>query len=316
MKLKTPANLKEIAALIDAEYDGDGSLLVKGLNEIHKVEEGDLTFVDFQKYYDKALSSAATFILINKKVEVPQGKALIYSDEPFRDYNKLTMHFRPFTPLLSEISGTAEIASDAIVQPGAIIGHHVKIGSRSVIFPNVAIYDFTEIGEDVIIHANSVIGADAFYFKKRAERTLIYDKLYSCGRVIIENNVEIGAACTIDKGVSGETIIGAGTKLDNQVHVGHGTVIGKNCLIAAQTGIAGKVQIEDNVTLWGQVGVSKDLTIGKNAVVLAQSGVPKSLEGNKSYFGSPVEEARIKMKEIAGVKMLPELIKKWIKSER
>ena len=316
MKLQTPVKLKEIAALIGAEYEGDGSLLVKGLNEIHKVEESDLTFVDFHKYYEKALSSAATFILINKKVVVPQGKALIYSDDPFRDYNKLTMHFRPFKASTSEISPTAEIASDALVQPGAVIGHHVKIGSRSVIFPNVTIYDFTEIGEDVIIHANSVIGADAFYFKKRAERPMIYDKLYSCGRVIIENNVEIGAACTIDKGVSGDTIIGAGTKLDNQVHVGHGTVIGKNCLIAAQTGIAGKVLIEDNVTLWGQVGVSKDLTIGKNAVVLAQSGVPKSLQGGKSYFGSPVEEARVKMKEIALVKMLPELLKKWIKLEK
>ena len=128
--------------------------------------------------------------------------------------------------------------------------------------------------------------------------------MVSCGRVIIGNKVEIGASCTIDKGVSGDTIIGEGTKMDNQVHVGHDTVIGKNCLFAAQVGIAGVVTIEDDVILWGQVGVQKDLTIGKGAVVLGQSGIPKSLEGGKTYFGVPAGEAREKYKEIAGIKML------------
>ena len=138
----------------------------------------------------------------------------------------------------------------------------------------------------------------------------LYDKMLSCGRVIIHDHVEIGACCTIDKGVSSDTIIGSGTKLDNHIHVGHDTVIGKNCLFAAQVGIAGVVTIEDDVILWGQVGVQKDLTIGKGAVVLGQSGVGKTLEGGKTYFGSPTQEARQKMKEIAMVKQLPELFEK------
>ena len=131
----------------------------------------------------------------------------------------------------------------------------------------------------------------------------------SCGRVIIEDDVEIGANCTIDRGVSHDTI-GPGTKMDNLVHIGHDTVIGKNCLFAAQVGIAGAVTIGNGVVLWGQVGVSKTLSIGDNAVVYAQSGVPASLEGDQTYFGSPVENAKDKMKELVWVKRIPELWKK------
>jgi UDP-3-O-[3-hydroxymyristoyl] glucosamine N-acyltransferase len=150
-----------------------------------------------------------------------------------------------------------------------------------------------------------VIGADAFYYKRRPEG---YDKLLSSGRVVIEDDVEIGASCTIDKGVSGDTVLGKGTKLDNQIHIGHDTVIGKHCLFAAQVGIAGVTKIEDEVILWGQVGVSKDLTIGKGAIVLAQSGVPKSIEGGKTYYGTPVGEARSKMKEQAYIKRIPDML--------
>ena len=132
----------------------------------------------------------------------------------------------------------------------------------------------------------------------------------SCGRVVIEDDVEIGAGCTIDRGVSGDTVIGRGTKFDNQVHIGHDSVIGKNCLFAAQVGVAGAVDIKDGVILWGQVGVSKTLTIGENAVVLAQTGVPSSLEGNKTYFGYPAEEASYKRRELVWVKRIPEIWEK------
>jgi UDP-3-O-[3-hydroxymyristoyl] glucosamine N-acyltransferase len=308
MKLPQVKTLKEIAGLINAEFLGNPNHLVSGINEIHKVETGDLTFVDHPKYYDKALQSAATTILINKKdIACPEGKALIFSDDPFRDYNFLTRNFNYSSPSLNNISPTAEIGEGTIILPGAYIGNHCKIGKGCIIHPNVVVYDHCEIGDNVTVHANTVIGADAFYFKRRPEG---YDKMFSCGRVIIGDNVEIGASCTIDKGVSADTIIGKGTKMDNQVHVGHDTVIGQNCLFAAQVGIAGVVTIEDDVILWGQVGVQKDLTIGKGAVVLGQSGVPKSLEGGKVYFGSPTRDAREKMKELALIKSLPSIIEK------
>lgn len=307
MKFPKIHTLKEIAELIDSKYVGDSDFPVYGMNEIHVVEPGDVVFVDHPKYYDKALNSAATIILINKDVECPEGKALLVSDDPFRDFNKLTCHFRPFQATNVSISLSATIGEGTFIQPNCFIGNHVKIGKNCIIHSNVSIYDYTVIGDNVIIHAGTILGADAFYYKKRPER---FDQLISGGRVVIEDNVGIGALCTIDKGVTGDTTIGAGTKIDNQVHVGHDTVIGKKCLIAAQTGIAGCVVIQDEVTLWGQVGTTSGITIGEKAVVLGQTGVSKSIEGGKTYFGTPVEESREKLKQLANIKQIPEILNK------
>jgi UDP-3-O-[3-hydroxymyristoyl] glucosamine N-acyltransferase len=306
MKFFTPQKLSELAKLTESRVIGSDSAVL-GINEIHKVETGDITFVDHPKYYDKALQSAASFVIINKEVTVPAGKSLLFNEDPFSAYIKIVNRFRPFEPCPKNISDSASIGTGTVIQPGTFVGNHVKIGGNCIIHSNVSIYDYSEIGDNVVIHANTVIGSDAFYFKRRPSH---YDKMFSCGRVIIHDDVEIGASCTIDKGVSSDTVIGKGTKLDNQVHIGHDVVIGKNCLFAAQVAIAGVVTVEDDVILWGQVGVSKDLTIGKGAVVLAQSGIPKSLEGNKTYFGSPIQEARAKMKELALIKQLPEVIVK------
>ena len=305
MKFTKSHTLKEIAKIINCQYIGNDDFLVLGMNEIHVVEAGDIVFVYHPKYYDKALQSAATIVLINKEVDCPEGKALLISDDPFRDFNTLTKHFRPFQFSNVSISPSAKIGVGTQIQPNCFIGHNVTIGTNCLIHPNVTIYDNTVIGNNVIIHAGSILGADAFYYKKRPEG---FDQLLSGGRVVIENNVGIGALCTIDKGVTGDTTIGEGTKLDNQVHVGHDTVIGKKCLIASQTGIAGCVIIEDEVTLWGQVGTTSGITIGTKAVVLGQTGVTKSIEGGKSYFGTPVEESREKLKQLAYIKRIPELL--------
>lgn len=308
MKFPRQYTLKEISEIIDAEFVGRDDFPVLGMNEIHVVENGDIVFVDHPKYYDKALQSKATVVLINKKVECPDGKALLISDDPFRDFNKLTRSFAPFKSSNSAISETAEIGKNTIIQPNTFVGNNVKIGDNCLIHSNVTIYDNCIIGNNVTIHAGTVLGADAFYYKKRPEG---FDKLLSGGRVVIENNVDIGASCTIDRGVTGDTTIKEGSKLDNQIQVGHDTVIGKKCLIASHTGIAGCVVIEDEVTLWGQVGVISGITIGKGAVVYAQSGIAGSLEGGKTYFGSPAAEAREKMKELATIKNLPSLLKKY-----
>ena len=306
MKFNKTHTLKEIATIINCNYVGDAAFSVTGMNEIHVVTAGDIVFVDHPKYYDKALQSAATVVLINKEVDCPEGKALLISDDPFRDFNKLTNHFRPFTAANVSVSESAVIGVGTVIQPNCFIGHNVTIGSNCIIHSNVSIYDNCVIGDNVIIQAGTILGADAFYYKKRAEG---FDQLLSVGRVVIENNVGIGALCTIDKGVTGDTTIGEGTKIDNQVHVGHDTVIGKKCLIAAQTGIAGCVIVEDEVTLWGQVGTTSGITIGAKAVILGQTGVTKSVEGGKSYFGTPIEESREKLKQLAYIKRIPELLK-------
>ncbi|MDX1470523.1 MAG: UDP-3-O-(3-hydroxymyristoyl)glucosamine N-acyltransferase, partial [Flavobacteriaceae bacterium] len=199
----------------------------------------------------------------------------------------------------------AQIHPSSIIQPNCFIGNNVIIGKDCIIHSNVSIYDNTLIGNNVTIHSGSVLGASAFYYKRRPEG---YDQLLSGGRVVIKDNVDIGALCTIDRGVTADTIIGEGSKLDNQIQVGHDTIIGKNCLIASQTGIAGCVVIEDNVTIWGQVGIASGITIKEKTVIAAQSGVNKTLEGNRSYFGSPVAESRVKMREMNMLKQIPELI--------
>ena len=310
MRFPTIVPLTEIAALIGAQIIGSQDGAASGVNEIHKVEEGDLVFVDHPKYYQKCINSAATYIIINQVTDFPPHKSLLLVDEPFEAYQKIVAHYRPFTPLQKTISDSASIGEGSIIMPGAIIGNGVEIGNNTIIYPAVVIMDHCIIGNNVIIQSGTVIGSDAFYYNKKVSRDIHYKKMLSGGRVVVENDVEIGANCTIDRGVSGDTLIGAGTKIDNLVHIGHDTIIGKNCLLAAQVGVAGATTIEDEVILWGQVGVSKTLTIGKGAEIYAQSGVPASIEGGKKYFGSPVEDALTKKKELVWIKRIPVLWEK------
>jgi len=282
-------SLDEISQLIDAKYISNSQIAIKGINEIHNVKNGDITFVDHPKYYGKALNSKASIIIINKEVECPKGKALLISSDPFSDYNKIIQHFRNFKASTIAISETSKIGENTVIQPNSFVGENVTIGKNCIIHSNVSIYDHSVIGDNVIIHANSVIGADAYYFQKKDGH---YRKMLSCGRVIIENDVEIGALCSIDKGVSADTIIGSGTKLDNHVQIGHDTVIGKNCLLGSQVAIAGVTVIEDDVLIWAKVAINKDLVIGKGATILATSNVDKSLKGGITYFGSPAIEAK------------------------
>lgn len=298
MKFKTKQTLKQISELLGLNYVGDPNFEITGINEIHVVEEGEIVFVDHPKYYDKALNSKATTILINKEVECPVGKTLLISEDPFRDFNRITKHFNPFIASKQSIADSAIIGENTIVQPNVFIGENVKIGKNCIIHANVSINNDAVIGDNVTIHSNTVLGSNAFYYKNRPEG---FDPLVSGGRVVIEDNVDLGASCTIDRGVTGDTTIGEGTKIDNQVHVGHDTIIGKKCLIAAQTGIAGCTVIEDEVTIWGQVGVVSGLRIEKGTVLMAQTGVMKSLKKG-IYFGTPQEEYRQKMREIVHVK--------------
>lgn len=311
MQFPSPVAITWIADLINAKLIGNTNGLATGINEIHRVEKGDLVFVDHPKYYDKCLQSDASFIIINTDaVSIPEGKALLVVEQPFEAYSTIVAHFRPFQPATKSISDSATIGEGSYIAPNVFIGNQVVIGKRCLIHPNVTILDHCVIGDDVTIQSGTVIGSDAFYYNTKKNREVWYKKMISCGRVVIEDEVEIGAGCTIDRGVSHDTRIGKGSKLDNMIHIGHDTVIGKNCLFAAQVGIAGATVIEDGVVLWGQVGVSKTLTIGSNVTVLAQSGVGGDLATGKVYFGSPAEDASIKKRELVWIKRIPEIWKK------
>ena len=299
MKLNVPYRLDDIASIIGCQYIGNPAHQVTGINEIHLVESGDIVFVDHPKYYEKALNSAATTIIIDKETNCPEGKALIISANPFDDFNALTRHFAP------KLGPKTDSVTQDLIYPNVYIGHNVFIGKNVRIYPGASILDGTRIHDNVIIGANSVIGHDAFYYKKTNGK---HNAMHSCGNVIIEEGVEIGALCTIDRGVTGITTIGRGTKIDNQVHVGHDTVIGQDCLIAAGVAIAGCVVIEDRVVIWGQVGIASSVKIGESAIILGQSGVTKNLDAGKTYFGTPCGEVKEKFRELVALRSLPDFM--------
>ncbi|AZB21764.1 UDP-3-O-(3-hydroxymyristoyl)glucosamine N-acyltransferase [Kaistella haifensis] len=288
MTFKKPQTLQSIAEIIGAKMIGEADFPVLGTNEIHMVKNGEIVFVNHPKYYDKALNSDATIILIDKEVACPEGKALLISEDPFRDFNKINTHFTRIYNFTEELHDL-EMGEGTFVHPSVVIGNEVKIGNNCHIFPNVVIGDRTVIGDNVIIQSGTVLGGDAFYYRKLNGN---FDRLISVGNVVIENNVEIGNNCTIDRGVTDSTIIGEGSVLDNLIQIGHDTIIGKKVLIASHAAIAGCCVIEDEVTVWGQVGMASGKRVGKGAVLLGKTGVNKDLEGGKTYFGQLAEEFR------------------------
>ena len=310
MKFPSPLSLDEVIHLIGHPVDVVGHVTgkVTGINELHSVEEGDLTFVDCDKYYSRVLQSKATFILVNQPdLPCPEGKVLLISKDPLLDYLSVVKSLIHFEPQASTIHPTAQSGEGTVVQPLVFIGENVKIGKNCIIHSNVSIYADTVIGDNVIIHSNSTIGGDACYFQKRADRWV---KLDSCGNTIIGNDVEIGCNCCIDKGVSGTTYIGDGTKFDNLVQVGHDTHIGKRVLLGAQSGIAGCTYIDDDCKIWAKASVNKDLYVAKNTVLYALSAIDKSVrEEGTTLFGVPAIDAQTKWKEMVLIKNLPKLYK-------
>ncbi len=308
MKFQSPIAIETIATLINAKIIGINTVAL-GINEIHKVEVGDLVFVDHPKYYETCLNSAATFIIINKEVVVPAGKAILITDNPFDAYCKIVEIYSPFEKAATLVN-TTKIGAGTYIYPSAFVGNNVTIGKDCIIFPNATIMDNCVLGNNVIVQSGSVIGSNAFYYNTKKDREYWYKKMPSCGRVVLEDNVEIGAGCMIDRGVTHDTRIGAGSKLDNMIHIGHDTVLGKNCLLAAATTIAGMVTIEDGVTIWGGCIINKTLTIGANAVLLGRTGVGGNLEGNKTYWGAPAQEASIIKRDMVWIKRIPALWEK------
>jgi UDP-3-O-[3-hydroxymyristoyl] glucosamine N-acyltransferase len=304
MKFLKPIPVRDIAVQTGAEIIGSADGTVLGMNEIHNVAAGDLTFVDHEKYYNFVLASAATFILINKKIDAPEGKTLLYHADPFTAYNSFAIAHHPTLHSSTSVAKTALVGEGTVIYPNAFVGENVTIGRNCIIYPNVTIYAHSVIGDNVIIHGNSTIGADAFYYKGRGTH---YDKMHTVGRTVIHDDVEIGSGCTIDAGVSADTVVGKGTKMDSQVHIGHDATIGKHCILCAQVGIAGNVRIGNHVTLYGKSALSKNISVGDRAVLLGSSASAKSLEAGKTYLGTPADEVHRAARQFAIIKMLPDL---------
>lgn len=328
-------DIKDIAKLLNGEIFGDDSLEIVKLSPFFQAKKGDLTFASDEKILKHIDETNATAII------VPHGLELLKKDQTYIVVNEnprnlmpiLLNYFKPkIKKIENQIEETADISKNACVSKiNTYIGHSVKIGEDTniypnvnilegvkigkncIIYPNVTIREFTIIGDNVIIQPGAVIGSDGFGFVKVKGQNI---KIEQIGTVIIEDDVEIGANTCIDRGAIGETVIKRGTKIDNLVHIAHNDIIGENCLIVAQTGISGSVEVGDNTTLAGQVGVAGHLKIGSNVVIAAKSGVTNDVLDNSKMSGYPLrehmEDLRIKM----AMGKVPEMVKKIKKIEK
>jgi UDP-3-O-[3-hydroxymyristoyl] glucosamine N-acyltransferase len=303
--------LRDIADRLQCRLDGDGDVDIVRVAAIHKAGPGDLTFVANARYQPKLATTRASAVILGpSKGDPPRVScAVLYADDPYSAFAHVVGLFAPDTrppagvDPMSAVAGDAAIGADASIGPFVTIGAGAVIGARTIVHPNVAIGVGARIGDDCVIHSHvsirervligdrvtlhngAVVGSDGYGFARQTDGTHL--KIPQHGDVVIEDDVEIGANSTIDRPAIGETRIGAGTKIDNLVHVAHGVAIGRRVLLAAQVGIAGSTTIGDDVMMAGQTGVTGHITVGDRAVVGAKSAVLQSVEAGAFVTGSP-----------------------------
>jgi len=324
--------LREIAEAVKARLQGDGNLQVGGVASIGAASKNDLVFVEEEKYLLRALQSGAGAVIAGEFASGSSGKPLLICSHPkltfaraagflqdrSREGGKAGTHptaaVSPSARLApgvrieehAVIAGDAEIGEDSRIGAGCVIGSGVKIGGKCDIYPRVTIYAGATLGDRVVVHAGAVLGSDGFGYV-RDSRSGRYEKFPQTGKLVIEDDVEIGANTTIDRGALDETRIGQGTKIDNLVHIGHNCRIGQNVVIAAQTGLSGSVVIENDVVLGGQVGVGEHARIEEGVMLGGQGGVlpNKVLRGKGvAFWGTPAQPVRQYLKQLAALARL------------
>lgn len=325
--------VNDIITLLNAEYRGEFKEEISKLSSFFHADEESITFAADEKFL-KNLNKTKAKVIIVPDIELPLniGKGyIVVKDNPRIIMPKLLNFFKrdlkPFQKMIEDsskigkntkiapnvyIGHDTEIGDNVIIYPNVTIGEGVKIGANTIIYSNVSIREFVEIGKDCVIQPGAVIGSDGFGFIKVNGNN---QKIEQIGSVIIEDNVEIGANTTIDRGAIGDTIIKKYTKIDNLVQIAHNDIIGENCLIISQVGIAGSTTVGNNVTLAGQVGVSGHINIGDNVVVGAKSGVSGNVESNQILSGYPLVDHREDLKIKVSLKKLPELLRRVKKVE-
>ncbi|WP_041606039.1 UDP-3-O-(3-hydroxymyristoyl)glucosamine N-acyltransferase [Halothermothrix orenii] len=327
---KNSYTARELAHLVGGELVGDPDLVIKGVSGVGESRPDTVTFAENSTYLDKAEQSRAGLVIVPEEIE-ESSKNIIRVKNPRLAFARIASHFAPdmlYRPGIDEtavISSTACIGEDVsihphvvidkeavigdrvILAPGVYVGPGVEIGDDTVIHANVVIEYDTVIGSNVIIHGGTVIGSDGYGFVTDEKG---HHKIPQLGNVIIEDNVEIGANVTVDRGTSGPTVIKQGTKIDNLVQVAHNVQVGEENLIVAQVGVAGSTRLGRRVTLAGKVGVAGHIELGDNSTIAAGSIVTKNTPSGVFYSGNPAHDHREELKEQAAKRRLPELLKK------
>lgn len=327
---------QQIATLVQGEIEGDANATVASIAKIEESKEGDLCFLANTKYEDYLYSTRATIALVNHDLKLKQavtptlirvkdaysafavllqtyqdimsGKPKVGIESPSFIAETTTIGQDVYVGAFSYISDKAVLADHAKIHPGVFIGENVQIGAHSVINPGVKIYKDCIIGENVIIHAGTIIGSDGFGFAFEKGK---FNKIPQLGNVVIENDVEIGSNCSIDRATIGSTVIRSGAKLDNLIQVAHNVEIGENTVIAAQAGISGSSKIGSHVMIGGQAGVVGHIKIAAGTKINAQSGVSKEIKlSGQSITGSPAFEYKSALKSQAVFRNLPALLQR------
>lgn len=323
-----PFTAAEIAAQLQGEVRGDGSVLLNSFASADRARAGDLTFAENETYFHKAEGSAASAILVDGDFR-SERKTLIKVPSARIAFARVLGIFFPEPTFPAGVHPTAVVAASAQVDatahigPYCVVGEQVRIGPRVVLqganhvgfqsqigegsnlFPNVIIYPRTQLGQRVRIHSGSVIGSDGFgYVLDQGQ----HRKVPQVGNVVIGDDVEIGACVTVDRGALGPTTIGRGTKIDNLVQIGHNVSIGEHSLLVAQVGIAGSSKLGNYVILGGQVGIAGHLKIGNQVTIGAKAGVMNDVKDGEKLLGAPAVPDRQAKRQVVAVQQLPDLI--------
>ena len=327
--------LSEIAALLGLPLRGD-DVEIRGVNTLEAAGPDEVSFLANPKYAPLLASTRAGAVIVHPEhTDVPR-RALV-SSHPYRDFGRvLALFARPqgsfagvsplacVDPKAELCSGVtlypfvfvgprARIEDGAVLFPGVYVGEECVVGEGAVIYPNAVLMAGTCVGKGCIVHPGAVLGADGFGFA-RGESGI--QKIPQVGRVVLGDNVEVGANAAIDRAVLDRTSIGDGTKIDNLVQIGHNVRVGRNCFLVSQVGISGSTTLGDNCTLAGQVGVAGHLNIGDNVTIGPQSGVPRDIPGNCTVGGTPAVDQTTYMRTLALMPRYPELFKRLAKVEK
>jgi len=320
--------LGELAGYVDGRVCGDPNIVIRSASTLGRADEGDISFLTNRKYERQLRTTKASAVIVGK--ETPAATVpLLIADDPYYAFMQIMVllhghrkHKKVGISARASISDTAKIGVDChigdfatisdgakirdgcIIYPGVYVGRDVQIGNDSIIYPNVAVYDGCRIGNRVIINANSAIGEDGFGY---ATHKGIHHKIPQTGTVVIEDDVEIGACCGIERGTLSDTVIGQGSKLGDMVTIGHGTRVGPHCLLVAQVGIAGSTSIGHHCMVGGQVGIVGHISIGNNVTIAAQAGVINNIADNKVVLGAPAVEANLGRRAYSMIQYLPEM---------
>lgn len=323
--------LNDIADAVQGSLQGDGALKITGIAKIEEAGPGEITFISNPKYAKFIETTGASAVLVGNDFPATD-KTIVRTENPYHAFLITLRLFHPHTEhipggihptaviedsavlgnqphigAMVYIGSKSQIGNNVTLYPGVVIGSGVEVGDNTVIYANAVLRENVKIGNNVIIHSGTVVGSDGFGFAREGQE---YHKIPQIGTVLIEDDVEIGANCTIDRATMGKTVIRKGAKLDNLIQIAHNVEVGENTVIAAQTGISGSTKIGKNNIVGGQVGFVGHIDTGENVTIGAQSGVSKSLPANSVHFGYPARPIMQAKREEAALRKLPDLLKR------